>query len=62
MTAAIASALAPSHHAAVWCAWCGKPVGVEAVVIAKVVTYHPVGAAGVAGGTGEAETDIAMLR
>ena len=28
------------HHAAVWYAWRGKLVGVEAVVIAKVVTYH----------------------
>ena len=23
-----------------FCAWCGQRVGVEAVVIAKVVTYH----------------------
>lgn len=29
-----------ADDAAVLCAWCGKPVGVEAVVIAKMVTYH----------------------
>jgi len=36
----IAPALVRAHHPAVFCAWCGKPVGVEAVVIATVVMYH----------------------
>ena len=28
------------RNLAVWRAWCGQRVDVEAVVIAKVVTYH----------------------
>ena len=36
----IATVIVPSHDAVVPCAWRGQRVGIEAVVIAKVGSYH----------------------